>query len=133
KLRHFLHEGTGSKSIAVTRSSEDLALIYAEIEKQSSSSVTRKTKRLLCKILRAAALRRSEGLRLTVDMIPSKVRLERLRRHIAAGTAEPLISFEIISSKNGGRREISLPFSLAVELREYINIERADLLRRIGV
>ena len=59
--------------------------------------------------------------------------LARLRGQIAAGTAEPIICFEIVSSKNGGRREISLPFSLALELREYIDRERADLLRRIGV
>lgn len=133
KMRHPLHEGTGAKSQPVIRSHADLGLLDAEIEDQSKSALTRRCRRLLSRVMRSAALRRSEVVRLTVDNIPSKIRLERLRRRIASGTAEPIVSFRIKSSKKGGEREISLPLSLALQLREYIDTERAALLRSMGI
>jgi site-specific recombinase XerD len=55
------------------------------------------------------------------------------RARVAEGTAEPIISFMIASSKKGGTREISIPLGLALEIRGFIETERAALLDRKGI
>jgi integrase len=132
-MRHPLHEGTAKKPEPALKDHADLRALDAQVELQSKSALTQKSHGLLSKVLRAAALRRSEGLRVTVDDIPSKIALERQKRRVAAGVGEPVVSFKIVSSKKGGEKEISIPLTLAVELREHIDTERAELLRRKGI
>jgi hypothetical protein len=132
-MRHPLHKGTAKKPEPALKDHADLRTLDAQVELQSKSALTRKSRGLLSKVLRAAALRRSEGPRMTVDNIPSKIALERLKRRVAAGVAEPVVSFKIVGSKKGGEKEISIPLTLAVELREHIDTERAELLRRKGI
>lgn len=132
-MRHILHEGTAKKPEPELKDHADLQMLDAQVELQSKSTLTQKSRRLLSKLLRAAAFRRSEGLRVTVDDIPSKIALERLKRRVAAGVGEPVVSFKIVSSKKGGERKTSIPLTLAVSLREYIDTERAEFLRRRGL
>lgn len=132
-MRHALHEGTAAKPEPELKGHPDLRKLDAQIELQSKNTLTQKSRSLLSRLLRAAAFRRSEGLRITVDDIPSKIALERLKRRVAAGVGEPVVSFKIVSSKKGGEKKISIPLTLAVELRQFIDTERAELLRRKGI
>jgi site-specific recombinase XerD len=129
-MRHHLQKGTAEKPKPSPKALDDLRTLDAQIARQSKRALTKSTHGLLSKVLRAAALRRSEGLRMTVDDIPSKIALERLKSRVAAGVAEPFINFKIVSSKKGGERDISLSLTLAIELRDYIDTERAEFLRR---
>jgi hypothetical protein len=133
RMRHTLHEGTAQKPEPELKAHEDLRSLDAQIELESKKVLTKKSRGLLSKVSRAAALRRSEVLRLTVDNIPSKVSLERLKRRVAAGSGEPIVSFKIVSSKKGGLKEISISLTLAIELRKHIDTERAELLRGKGI
>lgn len=132
-IRHPLHEGVAKKPSPKPRDHADLRMLDAQVELQSKSELTQKSRNLLSKVLRAAALRRSEGLRMTVDDIPSKVALNRLKARVAAGLAEPLVSFNIVSSKKGGEREVSISLTVAFELREHIDTVRAEFLCRKGI
>lgn len=133
RMRHPLHEGRAEKPEPALKDHADLRKLDAQVELQSKSALTKKSRGLLSKVLRAAALRRSEGLRVSVDNIPSKIALERLKGRVAAGVEEPVVSFKIVSSKKGGKKKISIPLTLAIELREHIDTERAELLRRKGI
>jgi site-specific recombinase XerD len=130
---HKLQEGRARKAAVVSAPKDDFLIIDAEIELCSKRAITRRTRLLLSRLMRIAAFRRSEALRLTVDDIPSMGALRMLRDRVAQGTAEPIIRFMIISSKNGGAREVSIPLSLALEIRDFIETERAALLDRKGI
>jgi integrase len=131
-IRHQLAEGEAHEPTTDLISHTDFRLIDAEIDRAATRNFTRQGRRLLGQLMRTAALRRSEALRLRLNDIPSRQRLDRLRESVGCGKALPLVTFKIIGSKRGNVRRCQISLSLASNIRAFIDGPRAKILAAKG-
>lgn len=85
---------------------------------------------ILCQMTKDYAFRRSEGLGITIQQIPTRERLEELRIDVEQGRQAPIQPVPVLRSKGGGVRDANFTLSLLEEIRDYIDVHRKHDLKK---
>lgn len=110
---------------------DDFDLVEAALARGRKTKALVKRDRCICLCMRVCTLRRIEVIeRLNVSSIPSAKRLKQFYAEAAENGSVLTIPITIKRAKKGGKRFVEFPPSLLVEIREYIDGPRKDLVAR---
>ena len=132
KGKHFFLKGKRVITIPKLPTHEDLDLIDEQVMALAKDENIKERWALILKTLRRIPLRGSEVFGITVDQIPTRAQLKRLRSRLTR-LSKPLgLNVPVTRAKKGGVRDAFFPLSLLDEYREYIDLIRPKLVRDGG-
>lgn len=129
---HPVMKGTVVWQVPKLPTHRDFELIEAAGMSLIKAPSLKRRFRIYCHVLKVLALRRSEGARLNIALIPSRRQLAKLRRSAEAGDRAWTVAIKVQRSKRGGIREAQFPISLLEELRDYIDRDRPKDVKGSG-